>query len=239
MNCCIDIGNTSYKVALFLNRNLISLKKYKTKRNFIKHLTEISFDNIVLSTVREKDNDLSAILKKQDGLVLSHDTKLPIDIHYSTPDTLGRDRIAACVGASIVDPGVHWAVIDAGTCTTLDWLDPNRGFMGGNIAPGIHMRLKAMHDYTAKLPLVEPEYYAEDGDSTTQALQNGAVWGAIAEIEHFEKYIRSKIKSDKLKTILTGGDAKFIAKCIDKEVFIEENLVLQGLNEILIFNAKS
>ena len=88
---------------------------------------------------------------------LDHLTSLPISIAYLTPQTLGRDRIAGAVAAQFLYPDEGKIIVDAGTCITYDFVDSNGCFLGGNISPGIQMRIRAMNSHTANLPLVEME----------------------------------------------------------------------------------
>jgi len=129
-------------------------------------------------------------------------------------------------------------MIDAGTCITYDFIDGNGQFMGGNIAPGIRMRIEAMHDHTANLPLVDPILNKNElGQSTKEALQNGAVRGTIYEIDSFIRLIENKYGIS--KTILTGGDAFYFVDYFKSKIFVVQNLVLIGLNQILKHNAQN
>jgi type III pantothenate kinase len=105
-------------------------------------------------------------------------------------------------------------------------------FLGGNITPGIEMRLKAMHTFTAKLPLVEREATHEIiGDDTTSAIRIGAQLGATLEAEGFIQHYKSKFGA--IKVILTGGDAVFFQNSMKTNVLLHPDLVLSGLNEIV------
>ena len=167
---------------------------------------------------------------------LGPDTPLPIRIVYATPKTLGRDRIAAACGAMALLPGRHCLVVDAGTCITLDLVLASGVFLGGNIAPGLQMRLEAMHEKTARLPLADrawPEL--PFGDSTMHALQNGACLGALQEIER--TWLAARDAFGTVALVLTGGDAPFLAERIKYEIFAAPGLVARGLYQILRFHA--
>jgi len=171
-------------------------------------------------------------------LELTTGTPLPIRLKYTTPETLGKDRVAAAVGAFHLFPKENCLVVDAGTCLTLDVVSAEGEFLGGNISPGIEMRLKAMHHFTAKLPLVEKVETLGDwlGDSTKNAMLNGAELGALLEVEGFIGWCQVKFPS--LRVVLTGGDADFFVKHTKTKIFAHQNLVLIGLNQILQHNAK-
>ena len=166
-----------------------------------------------------------------------HSSELPIKRGYATPETLGLDRIAAVVGAVMQCPDKAVLIVDAGTCVTYDLLTADGTFAGGNIAPGIRLRLRAMHEHTGKLPLIDDAGETpEIGFSTETAMRAGAVLGVAYEIEGYIARL-NKVYPD-LFVFLTGGDALKLAAKIKSRIFVDENLVLTGLNRILQENAK-
>lgn len=197
-----------------------------------------SFKKIILSTVGEiKKSEYRFLQKAGFYIQLDEHTPIPIDNQYKTPATLGRDRLAAVVGAFAQYPNDNIIVIDAGTCITTEIILKGGIYLGGNISPGIRMRMKAMHEFTAKLPLLrtkKPRSFV--GYSTKTAMQNGGTMGAVWELEHFISKCEKKYGA--LKVILTGGDTIFFEKHLKKEIFAHSNLVLVGLNQILDYNAK-
>ena len=146
------------------------------------------------------------------------------------------DRIAAAVGAYTKKPNKAHLVIDAGSCMTLDVIDKNGVFIGGNITPGMQMRIKAMNDHTDKLPIVPLRFNADLlGKNTKMALQNGAVRGTLFEIEAFIACANGQYP--RININLTGGDANFLAKYLKSKILADPNLVFTGLNEIILHNA--
>lgn len=164
---------------------------------------------------------------------LTHLTPLPFSNRYATPNTLGKDRLAAVAGAHALFPQQNCLVLDAGTCLKYDWISESGEYGGGNIAPGLQMRAKAMHHFTAKLPEVTlhiPENFI--GVSTEAALQNGAFLGAILEIEGFMRLFKASF--DNIRWVLTGGDADFLALHLKHgPLQLVPQLTLYGLNHIL------
>ena len=238
LNVCVDIGNTKIKSGIFIKDKFVKLissldsliiflnKELKKKK-------EVRI-NCIVSTVRKHIPKELLEIKKKFGnfVILSDKSKLPITIDYKTPKTLGRDRIAAAVGAKKLFPKDNCIVIDAGTCITYDLIDKNSVFKGGNISPGIHMRIEAMHKFTHNLPLVDLIVNKEPlGKSTDEALQNGAVRGTFLEISAFIQLILDKYGYSKV--LFTGGDAKYFVNYFKTTIFANQNLVLIGLNEIL------
>ncbi|MEZ4986968.1 MAG: type III pantothenate kinase [Saprospiraceae bacterium] len=113
-------------------------------------------------------------------------------------------------------------------------------YKGGNISPGVQMRLKAMHQFTARLPMVsvQADWQGWIGQSTQTALQNGGVLGAALEVEALTQRLENQWPD--LHLILTGGDAALLAGhvMVKSSMFVNQNLVLIGLQQILAYNVK-
>ena len=212
----IDIGNTKTKIAVFDGEQLVEhIVIERIGRECIVGLIKRfgGFDNSIISSVDAKEEQRVAELFDEFGLkchLLSHKTPLPFEIDYLTPETLGKDRIAALAGAYAVGGEGNYLVIDCGTCNTYDLLVDGH-FVGGNIAPGIQMRLDAMHHFTAALPQLHIASDWSDqsdtsdnlGKTTKSAILNGAYWGIISEINgYIERYSR---EYEDLRVVLTGG----------------------------------
>ncbi len=164
--------------------------------------------------------------------------KMPLSIRYKTPDTLGGDRLAAALAAVERFPGQHLMIVNTGTCLTTDHVNGTNEYLGGTIAPGLRMRLKAMHQFTGKLPKVSKisENINIVGTSTEESMLSGAVNGMTAEIEGLIKRRQKEISF--FNVILSGGDAKFFAKKLKSRIFVVENIVIQGLNLMLKHNVQ-
>lgn len=236
----LDIGNTSVKAGIFKDRKLsahFTLNQISELQNLFEFTKGIP---CALSDVRGDAGLISEILALfPETYILTHESKLPLKISYDTPETLGRDRIAAALGAARLFPEKNILVIDYGTCITYDFVSRQGEYQGGNIAPGLNMRLKAMHEFTGKLPLVQPEGFLTDsllGKSTEQALLNGAVFGIINETLSYEHQLEREIKD--LTVLLSGGDGRFIFDKLPKgkpgiKRRFESHLVLFGLEYFL------
>lgn len=167
---------------------------------------------------------------------LTSESKLPFQNHYQS-STLGSDRKALVTGAMELFGGMNCLIIDAGSCVTFDLLTASYDYLGGSISPGLHMRLKAMHSFTGKLPLPgwdQPRHFI--GKTTEECLLSGAYFGLLAEIEFTIGKYSQEYKD--LKVILTGGDASELAMNIKTSIFVDEHLLLYGLNKLLIHNAE-
>lgn len=239
LNLVVDIGNTRAKIGLFDGHILVEkwIWEQWSPQAFVQLATNQKARNIILSSVAVSMPEPLERQLAQDFFYvpLSNLTPLPFSNQYHTPQTLGIDRLAAVAGALALYPGQHCLIIDAGTCMTLEVLTAQAEYLGGNIAPGIAMRLKAMHTFTAKLPEVSTGETAQwIGYSTESALKNGAQWGAAFEIEG--SIARLQQDFSPLTVILTGGDAIFLAKMLKSQIFVHPDLVLIGLNKILNHN---
>ena len=125
--------------------------------------------------------------------------------------------------------------MDAGTAVTLDIVSSDGHFLGGNISPGLHMRFEALNNYTSRLPLVD--YTGEVpliGHDTVTAIRAGVVGGLVSEIESYIDRIAAKLGS--VVVLFTGGDCKFLASLLSREVRVVDNLLSIGLNRILSYN---
>ncbi len=236
LNLIIDIGNSSCKSALFEDGAIKEFHKGSNK--FIETLDEwnqiYKIDRAIISSVIEIPESIAQQLGALSCpyTYFNVKTKLPIKILYKTPNTLGADRIAAVVGAQSQAPQKDILVIDAGSAITYDFLDAQGNYHGGNIAPGIRMRLAALHLQTGKLPLVSPEGETPAmGYDTETAIRSGVINGIKYEIEGYISNISKKYPS--LLVFLTGGDEKTLINSIKNRIFADEFLVLKGLNRIL------
>ncbi len=235
-NLIIDIGNTRIKAAFFIDEKLQVEKQYESLELLNAAIRPFDFDHAIISSVRWD----KGILQKQlsfDFILLERQTPLPVINGYSSPDTLGLDRIASVIGAAGFAQGEAVLAIDMGTCITCDLLEGGV-YRGGSISPGMQMRFRAMHDQTARLPLTDissgAPYPALPGDNTISCLQSGVYYGIKFELEGMARYYKS-LYSD-LKVFLCGGDANFFESLTKDYIFVIPNLVLHGLNRILIYN---
>lgn len=236
----VDIGNSSAKVALFDGESFV--EEWRVAHNELPALLErrvgdISINRAIVSSVVSFDESLERVLAGFSCPVLQMSSllKMPFRIAYKTPDTLGPDRLAAVAEAWGQKQGRDLLVIDVGTAITYDLITADGTYWGGNISPGIGMRLQALHHFTGKLPLVNKEGERVDvGDTTETAIREGVLQGVDKEIEG---YIREyTLKYPNLFVFLTGGGANFLANQTKSAIFADNLLVVKGLNRILMLN---
>jgi len=239
----IDIGNTRTKAGYFKGEELVAVDFFDRAdaESLLGWATNHPAENIILSSVGDVlgYQKLVRSLRERYARVLELDSALPLPVAngYETPETLGKDRLAAIVGATVFFPQQSCLVVDAGTCITVDVIDASGRYLGGNISPGLRMRLRAMHDYTARLPHPDmewPSYWI--GRTTETALQNGALRGALLELAGYERLSRDVFGD--INVLLTGGDGHFLAKKWKSQIFVNQNLVLHGLNKMLTYNVE-
>jgi len=164
---------------------------------------------------------------------------LPVQLDYGSPESLGADRIALVCGAQQYYPKRNVLVIDLGTCITYDLKDDREHYLGGSISPGVRMRFKAMHEFTARLPLPAEvawrEEYPWPGKNTTDSLYAGVWQGLEAEINGVVS--RYKERFPGLIVLVTGGDAEPFAQLLKNDIFAAPKILVAGLQNILKFNA--
>lgn len=239
-NLILDFGNTLFKAAVFEQGNLVH--KFSGSQLFPKELKELQkqfpyLKKAIYSSVIELNTELTAFLNTNfDCLELTSETKIPIVNRYKTPKTLGKDRLAAVVGAFNLFPNQDLLIIDSGSSITYDLLTHKSNYLGGGISPGISMRFKALNQFTGKLPLVKPLNFNTNliGTDTEESILSGVINGVKAEIDGIiDQY---KKLYPEILVIFTGGDLKHFDKNLKNNIFAAENLVLHGLNFILNYN---
>lgn len=259
MNLCIDSGNSSIKWGIFENG---VLKGKGFSQNYdAEHWTGFvkshgNIDKCIFCSVNNKDKEVRQALKDsvKSFIDFNHKTKIPLKNLYKTPETLGSDRLAACIGAwSVVPQGGSCLVIDLGTAVTFDVVTSGGEYTGGNIEAGLTMRLSSLNAYTSHLPLISQDD-AETmtglyGNDTNSAIGLGGVNGLSMEI-----ICNIILTSEKCEvfTFLTGGNAKLFEKKLKSDIFafllnrhkidlgthliVDDDILLKGLDKTLETN---
>lgn len=243
MNLVIDIGNTRTKFSVFNHgEEMISVPVDELLPSHIDVLLNEhpSINKAIISAVKDYSPELKSHLRQKLNFFveLNGETPLPIENCYQTKETLGKDRIAAAVGAFHLYPGKNVLVIDAGTAITYDFVNEKGQYLGGNISPGIEMRFKALNQFTGRLPLIEKKDFENLFGNTTEdairaGVQHGIVFEADKAIDTFKEFYRN------LNVIITGGDANFFDKKLKNSFFVHFNLIAIGLNRILEHNGEN
>tara|TARA_R110002049_G_scaffold268752_1_gene445486 strand:+ start:10272 stop:11003 length:732 start_codon:yes stop_codon:yes gene_type:complete len=240
MNLVIDVGNSYVKLAVF-EEDALKYKETIEIRFFLDAVDgslkkyPLIKKAIVSSVGKTKKSDIAYLEKKLHVLQLTHETSLPFVNKYATPNTLGIDRIALVSASVFHFPNKNVLIIDAGTCITYDFVTDKNTYLGGAISPGIQLRYKSLHNFTANLPLLQAEIPENiTGNSTNSSIHSGIVCGVLNEIDGAIATYKGKYSD--LTVILTGGDANFLSKQLKSSIFANSNFLLEGLNTILQFN---
>jgi type III pantothenate kinase len=236
-NLIIDIGNTRIKTALFNGEKLHEEQVFEGLDSVLDYWKSISFERCLVSSVRWSQAELSSILPFHFNF-LNTETRLPINNAYGTPASLGLDRIAGAIGAWAMRGKGPILAIDLGTCITFDVIDGGNSYLGGAISPGLTMRAKAMHEQTARLPLVDLKVKPTKliGDNTITCMQIGIWYGIELELRgQIEAYTK---KFPEIEVFVSGGDAQSFDSLAKDLIFVVPNLVLYGLNSILNHNVE-
>lgn len=239
MNLAIDAGNSRIKYGIFDDDYLkeVIVRNQIEVDDINQMFEKYQFEKGIITGSRNiAPQTLSTLNKNYKINHLTPSTPLPVKNLYRSPETLGQDRLAGAIGGNLAFPFAHVMVIDLGTANTYNVINNKAQFLGGNIAPGLNMRLELLHQRTDKLPLTslkgEIGLYGMDTDG---ALRNGAILGIVAEIEYYTREFNASFSPSKI--ILTGGNALFISHYLKDSYVIKPDLVLEGLNKILMHNA--
>lgn len=243
----IDIGNTNTVLGIFENDELtyewrIQTDIHKTKDEFailiqslfdFKGISFSEIEGIIISSVVppimqalekmcEQYFDISPLV------VGKNEVSSCLKISYPTPKEIGADRIVNAVGAvDMYDAPL--IIIDFGTATTFCYVDENKSYHGGVIAPGIKISMDALYSNASKLPKIEIERPNQIvGQSTVEAMQAGVYYGYVGQVDGIVNRIKKEVGDDPV-VIATGGLASLIAKESETIQHIEPHLTLKGL----------
>lgn len=237
MNLIVDIGNSTVKIAVFERNQIVDYRRLtdniaETISTFI---ANYNIEACAWTSVGCPHPQLESLLNSVGNFSLHIEgtTPTPLICDYKTPETLGADRMAATVGANYLCPKKHLLIIDAGTCITYDYVNDKGHYIGGNISPGLGMRLRAMNQQTARLPLIKQNDVAPSiGYDTKTAILAGVIKGLQFEISDYIKEFLQQYPSGKV--FVTGGNAKKLTKGLEIEII--EQLVEIGINQVLHYN---
>ncbi len=238
---CIDRGNTRVKVAVFENDIILEqaeAPQEETENLVTSFVEKHKPDGSIVCSVSGGTETIVSYLKEQMKHVvkLDADTRLPIMNAYSSPETLGVDRLAIAVGAQHKHPDKNILAISLGTCITYNFVQKNKAFRGGAISPGLQMRIRSMHEFTHGLPEINVEgEVLLLGYDTATSMRSGAVFGMASEIDGMVAAFEAQYPD--FNAELTGGDTAMFGKKLKREIFADPDLLLRGLQLILLHNA--
>ncbi|MGI4873731.1 MAG: type III pantothenate kinase [Janthinobacterium lividum] len=244
----LDLGNTALKYGVFTPAGLLAsgvlsepaqlgqLWQQQQPRHAI--LSSVVGEEVAQPWLAQLAGKLPQVLPFRPGF-----TPVPLANAYATPRTLGADRLAGAVGAASLRPGRATLVLDVGTALKLDFIGADGTYYGGSIGPGLRMRLRALHEFTGRLPLLELPEVADEvqliGTDTASSLRSGVANGVVAEVLGLVASYQQHYPG--LGLLLTGGDAPWLLPRLTptiKSIFAVPELVLLGLDKILRYNVE-
>ena len=235
---CFDFGNTRLKCGVFKN-NLISeviVLPDDSQGTLQQLINKYHPAKTILSSVIDQDPQVEVILSSQSIFhKVSHLTKLPFTTSVSKPESIGADRIALASAAVYFYPGKNNLIIGMGSCITYNFINKYNQFLGGSISPGMEMRFTSLKTFTAKLPLVKPDWnFPLIGYDTKTNILSGVLLGMCKEIDGtIEEYAK---KFDNFNVLLTGGDAPYFVAHLKNKIFADPDLIFKGLYAISEYN---
>lgn len=241
-----DIGNTNITLGFFEKDEPVAIARMATQRHrtceqyAIELRAIFSLENIgedfegavISSVVPELTRIFKDAIKKVtgcDALVVAAGIKNGLKIATDNPKEVGADLVAGAVGALAQYP-LPCLVMDLGTATKISLIDENGVFAGCTIAPGIGISLDALSARTSQLPTIElsaPEHSL--GTNTIECIRAGTVLGNAAMLDGMTDRIERELGKPIKTLVATGGLAKEIVACCDKDIIYNKDLVLQGL----------
>ncbi len=224
-NLIIDIGNTVLKASWADGITLGKTFRYQGERmlDFILSLTVKSKpETMVLSSVRTFSPNSVEILRREcENLLVIDDSLLE---EYDVPLYLTPDRAASIIASRYLFKGKGCTIFDFGTTLTIDFLDSDGHFEGGNVSPGCRTRFRSLNRYSKNLPLLDaPDNVEVKGTNIADSITSGVISGIMFEIEGYMSRNPENI------AVFTGGDAIYFAKRMKNSIFVVCNLVLMGL----------
>ena len=170
-------------------------------------------------------------------MVVGPGLKTGLNIHVDVPSQVGSDRIVIAV-AALAEYKAPLLLMDLGTATTIEAVEPDNVYMGGVIIPGVRVSLDALTSRAAQLPgisLDQPKQVI--GKNTVDCMRSGMMYGTAAMIDGLVERMEEEL-GHRCTLIATGGLAQFITPLCRREIILEKDLLLKGLNIIYKKNKK-
>ena len=247
MLLAIDIGNTNLLIGCFQDDQLLFKARIATDRARtsdqygveIKNMLEAygfrisQIDDCIISSVvppvfNSVRTGVIKIIGKQ-PMVVGPGLKTGLNIQMDVPSQVGSDRIVIAV-AALAEYTAPMILMDLGTATTIEVVEPENRYMGGVILPGVKVSLDALTSRTAQLPgisLDSPKHVI--GKNTVDCMRSGIMYGTAAMLDGLIERMEAEL-GHTATLIATGGMAQFVTPLCKREIILEKNLLLKGLN---------
>jgi type III pantothenate kinase len=236
---CIDIGNTSIKLARVGERvRDVQVISSRASLREIERAVARAARGVTarpaIASVRPRSTPVVRLAVRRvlgvDPFVITHRAVLPIEVATRRPERVGADRICAACGA-LSGRARNGIIVDVGSAITVD-LVLDRRFVGGLIMPGPQTMLSALHHFTARLPMLD---FGEEGgeriDDTAFAMLTGARVGAVGAIEAAVRLLQRRA-GRRPRVWVTGGHARHLSSEFPASWTVEPHLTLRGIARI-------
>ena len=228
----LDIGNTHTRYGLMENGEIAYSKNCETvslNRLVIPNDIPIAAATVVPKAKKWFEN--------KDVFWVDNNVKTGIDLSLVDASALGADRIANLAAlACFADlPAI---IVDCGTAVTVEVLDSDKVFRGGQIAPGRFLMRKSLADYTAQLPFLPVDDIKSEtfGWNTCDAIRLGTDFGLVGAVKEFLKATKKELGSDVCQVFVTGGDADILIENIEGLETVSTDFTLFGIAAIWKLN---
>ncbi|MCM1373318.1 MAG: type III pantothenate kinase [Bacteroides sp.] len=220
MRLLLDIGNTRLKASLADGDELRPVQDWAV---YVQDAEAVLVSNVA----GEKSLPVEAMMHPHCHILTWQSPEARTWLK-DIPMGLGADRVAADIGARSMCPHSTLLIIDAGTCLTFDVIAADGRFLGGAISPGICLRLKAMHEHTSALPMLDARgEHPVLGYNTPTAMRSGAINGVKWEIEGYIRYVLNRYPD--LQVFFTGGNRTEFPDDLRSIITCDPLLVQKGL----------
>lgn len=249
MLLAIDIGNTNIVIGCIQNDEILFQARIATDRTRtsdqygveIKNMLEAYgvskedvTDCIISSVVPPVFNSVRTGVIKVIGkqpMVVGPGLKTGLNIHVDVPSQVGSDRIVIAV-AALAEYQAPLILMDLGTATTIEVVEPDNVYMGGVIFPGVRISLDALTSRAAQLPAISLDKPRQViGKNTVDCMRSGMMYGTAAMIDGIVERMEEEL-GHRSTLVATGGMAQFITPLCKREIILEKDLLLKGLNII-------
>ncbi len=247
MLLAIDIGNTNLVIGCFQGDEIkfkarIATDRTRTSDQYgveIKNMMEAFGvqvsdidDCIIASVVPPVFNSVRTGVIKVIGkqpIVVGPGLKTGLNIHMDVPSQVGSDRIVIAV-AALAEYKAPLILMDLGTATTIEVVEPDNRYIGGIIFPGVRVSLDALTSRAAQLPAISLDKPRNViGKNTIDCMRSGMMYGTAAMLDGLVERIEEEL-GHRCTIIATGGMAQFVTPLCKREIILEKELLLKGLN---------
>ena len=243
MILAIDIGNTNIVVGCIDKEKIylterISTIRTKTELEYaidIKTINRADIEGAIISSVVPQITFAARLavqkILKKDAMIVGPGVKTGLNILLDNPGEMGADRVADAVAALAQYP-VPLVIVDMGTATTISVVDDKKHYIGGMILPGVQISLDALTSRASQLSgisIEEPKKII--GKNTVDCMKSGILYGNAAAVDGIIDRIEEEL-GQKVTVIATGGMSRKIVPHCKREMILDGDLLLKGLQII-------